>query len=408
MRDEEETVDLSPKTFESEEAAGEFWETHSLTDYEEHPAADDVTFEIGERVFEVQVAEDVFKKLQEQAESVHQSAPKIVDKILRHELIDSYRRRAPGTSSIPIWLLLAMFPVAFLLFWLPEKLFPNWTILVATLAHTGSALIVASIIGLTYEYFVHKHREKALQEILLEHQRKMYEAVQAYGKTTPKEVFGLLGDIATQTNKMPTLYRPPREKAGEYTFANSCDFFETIIKVQGTEVIDILDKWITAENSHLQFLASDFVGRYELAGLTEKLRKHAEPKLQPHRWKLLTKEEKHCTLNYVWAVSRCEKPRYKWLKELLLNPPAQDPTVPEWMLFIPQQMPEDYEFLEIIKEYLERGLPIGARTQEVVRRSLIALDRQLPGKGTKLLNHFSHVFSEIDAQAQAQRDSPSG
>ena len=87
MRDEDRTIDTLPDSFESEEAAGEFWDNHSLTDYDEHlEAADDVTFEISERVFEVQVAEDVFRKLQEQAASLHQPLPKVVDEILRKEL----------------------------------------------------------------------------------------------------------------------------------------------------------------------------------------------------------------------------------------------------------------------------------------------------------------------------------
>jgi hypothetical protein len=61
MNDHERNNDPLPDSFATEEAAGEFWDTHSLTDYEEHlEAADDVTFEISERVFERQVAEDVF------------------------------------------------------------------------------------------------------------------------------------------------------------------------------------------------------------------------------------------------------------------------------------------------------------------------------------------------------------
>ena len=87
MKDVDKTIDPLPDSFESEEAAGEFWDTHSLTDYEDHlEAADDVTFEISERIFEVQVAEDVFKKLRQEAASLHQPVPKIVDKILRKEL----------------------------------------------------------------------------------------------------------------------------------------------------------------------------------------------------------------------------------------------------------------------------------------------------------------------------------
>jgi CopG antitoxin of type II toxin-antitoxin system len=87
MRSTDKKIDPLPESFESEEAAGEFWDTHSVADYEEHfEAADDVTFEISERVFEVRVAEDVFRKLQEQAASLHQPVPQVVDEILRKEL----------------------------------------------------------------------------------------------------------------------------------------------------------------------------------------------------------------------------------------------------------------------------------------------------------------------------------
>ena len=72
MKDQDKTIAPLLDSFETEEQVGESWDTHSLTDYEEHlEAADDVTFEISERVFEVQVAEDVFRKLQEQAASLH-------------------------------------------------------------------------------------------------------------------------------------------------------------------------------------------------------------------------------------------------------------------------------------------------------------------------------------------------
>ena len=86
MKSTNKTIDPLPDSFESEEAAGEFWDTHSLMDYAEHLEATDDTIDINERVFEVQVAEDVFKKLQEQAASLHQPVPKVVDEILRKEL----------------------------------------------------------------------------------------------------------------------------------------------------------------------------------------------------------------------------------------------------------------------------------------------------------------------------------
>jgi hypothetical protein len=86
MKSTDKKIDPLPDSFESEEAAGEFWDTHSLMDYAEHLEATDDTIDISERVFEVQIAEDVFKKLQKQAASLHQPVPKVVDEILRKEL----------------------------------------------------------------------------------------------------------------------------------------------------------------------------------------------------------------------------------------------------------------------------------------------------------------------------------
>ncbi len=87
MTDKNKTIDPLPDSFESEEQAGAFWDKHSTMDYQQHLEATDDTIEISERVFEVQVAEDVFKKLQEQAASLRQPVPEIVDEILRKELV---------------------------------------------------------------------------------------------------------------------------------------------------------------------------------------------------------------------------------------------------------------------------------------------------------------------------------
>jgi len=86
MKSTDKRIDPLPDSFETEEQAGEFWDTHSTMDYQEYLQPTDDTIEISERVFEVQVAEDVFKKLQQEAASLDQSVPKIVDKILRKEL----------------------------------------------------------------------------------------------------------------------------------------------------------------------------------------------------------------------------------------------------------------------------------------------------------------------------------
>ena len=86
MKDKDKTIEPLPDSFETEEAAGAFWDAHSTMDYREHLEASDDTLEINERIFEVRVAEDVFTKLQQEASSRHQSVPKIVDEMLRKEL----------------------------------------------------------------------------------------------------------------------------------------------------------------------------------------------------------------------------------------------------------------------------------------------------------------------------------
>lgn len=86
MKDKDKTIDPLPDSFETEAQAGAFWDTHSTADYQEYVEPSDDTIEIRDRVFEVQVAEDVFKKLQMEATSLHETVPTVVDKILRKEL----------------------------------------------------------------------------------------------------------------------------------------------------------------------------------------------------------------------------------------------------------------------------------------------------------------------------------
>lgn len=86
MANKKKAIDPLPDSFETEEEAGEFWDTHSAADYIEHLEAADDIIEIKNRIFEVRVAEDVFQKLRYKAESSHQSVPKVVDQILRKEL----------------------------------------------------------------------------------------------------------------------------------------------------------------------------------------------------------------------------------------------------------------------------------------------------------------------------------
>ena len=87
MQNKKRVIDPIPEAFATEEEAGEFWDTHSLSDYEEFLEPVNMTFDLTERVFEVRVAEDVFHKLQHEAESSHQPMQKVIDRILRKELL---------------------------------------------------------------------------------------------------------------------------------------------------------------------------------------------------------------------------------------------------------------------------------------------------------------------------------
>ena len=69
---------------------------------------------------------------------------------------------------------------------LPEIL-QNWA------DHLSIALIVAVVIGLTYEYTSHLFREEILKNLLHESQEQVYQALKAYSVLTPDEVFRLLG-----------------------------------------------------------------------------------------------------------------------------------------------------------------------------------------------------------------------
>jgi hypothetical protein len=86
MENKSNSKDPLPDSFESEEEAGAFWDAHSTIDYEEFLEPTEDVIKIRERIFEVQIAEDVFQKLQQEATSLHQAVPKVVDQILRKQL----------------------------------------------------------------------------------------------------------------------------------------------------------------------------------------------------------------------------------------------------------------------------------------------------------------------------------
>ncbi len=263
---------------------------------------------------------------------------------------------------------------------LPEVL-RNWA------DHISIALIVAVVIGLTYEYTSHLFREEILKNLLHESQDQVYEALKAYNVLTPDEVFRLLKEIASQINQTPTLFYPARPESNEYTFTESMDFFDTLVKMRPKEIVKILSTWIEPKShKNLKYLASDFIGKYQLTEIAEELRRQAEPILHLG---LLTEEDRGWVLNYIWAYSRCEKPMYKFLGDMMRT--TSDPAVEKWILFLPLQMPS-LEYANMINDYLERDAPIDEDNLLLVIQSIAYLHRAQVLDGVALLKKFPNRF----------------
>lgn len=260
------------------------------------------------------------------------------------------------------------------------------------LEHISSALIVAAVIGLSYERILHKHREATFKRLFQEHRIKTFEALSAYLSLRPGEIFTLMRDIIVQahqtTGKIPTLYDPPRADNQEYTFAESSDF-ETIVTVGRKEVVEVLKTWLAPKSPvSLKFLASDFVGRYHLVELRDFLFVQAQEKLND--WKRLSPEEHWWTLNYFWAASRCENPRYYSLSNLISNTAV--PEIREWILFVPQQM-NDPELLHLIKSFLKRPDQPSPQEIKLVVRALAEFWTEETRKSiTKLFDTYQQKF----------------
>ncbi|MDO9104190.1 MAG: hypothetical protein Q7U57_04435 [Methylovulum sp.] len=263
---------------------------------------------------------------------------------------------------------------------LPEVL-QNWA------EHLSIALIVAVVIGLTYEYTSHLFREEILKNLLHDSQEQVYQALKAYNVLTPVEVFRLLKEIAAQINQTPTLLYPARPDSGECTFTESVDFFDTLVNMQPKEIVKILSTWIEPKShKNLKYLASDFIGKYQLVELADELCRQAEPVLHLGN---LSEDDRGWVLNYIWAYSRCEKPMYKILGDVLRS--TSDHDIEKWLLFLPVQMPS-IEFGAMINAYLEREAPIADDNLLLVIQAVAALHRAQVIDGVALLKKFPDRF----------------
>lgn len=86
MADTNKHVDPLPEEFRSEEEAAEFWNTHSITDYEEFLEPVDLEVDLKRRHFEIEVDEESFLVLRDRAKKLQKSAKELASEILKQKL----------------------------------------------------------------------------------------------------------------------------------------------------------------------------------------------------------------------------------------------------------------------------------------------------------------------------------
>jgi hypothetical protein len=86
MQDTDKRPDPLPEEFSSPEEAAQFWDTHSITDYEESLEAVDLDVNIERRHFEIEVDEESFLALRETAQREKKPVKQLASEILKQRL----------------------------------------------------------------------------------------------------------------------------------------------------------------------------------------------------------------------------------------------------------------------------------------------------------------------------------
>ncbi len=81
------SIDPLPDTFSSAEEAGEFWDTHSTSDYEDQLEPVDMTIDIKRRHFEIEIDRESFLALNAYAKKVKKPIKTLASSILKEKLV---------------------------------------------------------------------------------------------------------------------------------------------------------------------------------------------------------------------------------------------------------------------------------------------------------------------------------
>ncbi|MEE8523295.1 MAG: CopG family antitoxin [Thermoanaerobaculia bacterium] len=89
MKPEDRSRDPLPDESASIEEIAEFWDTHDTADYEDAFVTVDAEFDLQRRHFEVEIKEDIFQALRQRAAKLRVPVEKILDDLLRNDLLPS-------------------------------------------------------------------------------------------------------------------------------------------------------------------------------------------------------------------------------------------------------------------------------------------------------------------------------
>lgn len=81
--------DPMPDELASLEDVADFWSTHDTTDYAEAFVDANVTFDIKQRHYQVEVRKDTFELLAKRAAFLNMSVQKIIDEALHKEIVSA-------------------------------------------------------------------------------------------------------------------------------------------------------------------------------------------------------------------------------------------------------------------------------------------------------------------------------
>ena len=81
------SIDPIPEEFDSYEEAAEFWDTHDTTDYPDAFRTIELESEFRSRHYEVELEEEVIRKLRAQARQKGVSISRLASDLLREQLV---------------------------------------------------------------------------------------------------------------------------------------------------------------------------------------------------------------------------------------------------------------------------------------------------------------------------------